>query len=99
MADAQRLDKWLWFARVAKSRTLAARLVADGYVRINARRAETPAKPVSPGDVLTIALDRQVRVLRVLGTGTRRGPFAEARLLFEDLSEKAASRRAGGSFP
>ena len=64
MALRQRLDKWLWFARVARTRSLAARLVAEGHVRLNARRIETPAKGVGPGDVLTIALERHVRVLR-----------------------------------
>jgi ribosome-associated heat shock protein Hsp15 len=84
----QRLDKWLWFARVAKTRSLAARLVADGHVRLNARRIETPAKAVSPGDVLTIALERRVRVLKVLSPGTRRGGYPEAALMFEDLTPK-----------
>jgi ribosome-associated heat shock protein Hsp15 len=81
----QRLDKWLWFARVVKSRTGAAKLVEDGHVRVNTVRADTPAKTVRPGDVLTIALDRQVRVLKVLAPGERRGPYEEARTLFEEL--------------
>lgn len=85
----RRLDKWLWFARVAKSRTLAAKLVTDGHVRVNSVRVETPAKAVGPGDVLTIALERQVRVLKVVDGGERRGPFAEARLLYEDLTPPA----------
>ncbi len=83
----QRLDKWLWFARVIKSRTSAAKLVEDGHVRLNAVRADNPAKSVRPGDVLTIALDQQVRVLRVRAAGQRRGPYEEARLLYEDLNE------------
>jgi ribosome-associated heat shock protein Hsp15 len=88
MAEQQRLDKWLWFARVVKTRSLAARLVAEGHVRLNARRIETPAKAVVPGDVLTIALEQSVRVLKVIGPGTRRGAYAEAKLLFEDLSQE-----------
>ena len=84
----QRLDKWLWFARVIKSRTGAAKLVAAGHVRVNAARADNPAKSVRPGDVLTVALDRQVRVLRILAPGLRRGPYEEARLLYEDLTER-----------
>jgi ribosome-associated heat shock protein Hsp15 len=87
VALRQRLDKWLWFARVAKTRRLAARLVAGGHVRLNARRIETPAKCVGPGDVLTIALGRQVRVLKVVAFGARRGGFSEASLLFEELSD------------
>lgn len=86
MVERQRLDKWLWFARVVKTRSLAARLVEAGHVRLNARRIETPAKAIRPGDVLTIALEQQVRILKVLDPGTRRGGFPEARLLFEDLS-------------
>lgn len=82
----QRLDKWLWFARVIKSRTMAARLISDGHVRLNGIRIVIPARLVQPGDVLTIALERQVRVLRVVDGGERRGPFQEARHLYEDLS-------------
>ncbi len=82
----QRLDKWLWFARVTRTRSLAARLIVSGHVRLNARRVETPAKPVAAGDVLTIALERQVRVLKVLAPGARRGGAAEASLLFEELT-------------
>lgn len=86
MESRQRLDKWLWFARVTKTRTLAARLVSEGHVRVNARRIETPAKPVGPGDVLTVALEQHVRVLKIIAPGQRRGSFPEAARLFEDLS-------------
>lgn len=92
MDDKQRLDKWLWFARVVKTRSLATKLVADGYVRVNAQRIETPAKPVGPGDVLTIALESRVIVLKIVGIGTRRGPFSEACLLFEDLNPRSAAK-------
>ena len=84
-AAGQRLDKWLWFARLARTRSLAAKLVASGYVRVNSRRVTTPAKAIAPGDVLTVALHRQVRVLRVASMGTRRGKPAEASHLFDDL--------------
>jgi ribosome-associated heat shock protein Hsp15 len=86
MAERQRLDKWIWFARVVRTRTLAARLIGEGHVRVNAQRIETPAKPVGPGDVLTIALEQQVRVLRIVAIAARRGGAQEARLLFEDLT-------------
>jgi ribosome-associated heat shock protein Hsp15 len=92
MAETQRLDKWLWFARVVKTRSRAAELVSSGHVRVNARRIDAPAKTVTQGDVLTIALEREVRVLRVLDPGKRRGAYPEARLLFEDLSGDAAAR-------
>jgi ribosome-associated heat shock protein Hsp15 len=86
MAERQRLDKWLWFARVVRTRTLAGRLVGDGYVRVNAQRIETPAKPVGPGDVLTIALERQVRLLRIVAIAPRRGSTEDAKRLFEELT-------------
>lgn len=86
MAETQRLDKWLWFARVVKTRTRASELVSSGHVRVNARRIDTPAKAVAQGDVLTIALEREVRVLKVVNPGKRRGGSPEARLLLEDLS-------------
>jgi ribosome-associated heat shock protein Hsp15 len=89
MTERQRLDKWLWYARVVKTRTLAAHLVAAGHVRLNGQRTEVPAKAVAPGDVLTISTETNVRVLRVIAAGSRRGPAPEARLLYEDLSENS----------
>src|SRR3954447_25864998 len=83
--DRQRLDKWLWFARFAKTRTLAAKLVADGYVRVNGGRAENAAKPLCVGDVVTGAAAHTTAVVRVEALGTRRGPAPEARLLYADL--------------
>ena len=83
--SAQRIDKWLCFARVVKTRTLAARLVEAGHVRLNGVRSDNAAKMLRCGDVLTIALERQVRVLRVVADGERRGPYSEASRLFEDL--------------
>ncbi len=93
-ADRQRLDKWLWFARVVKTRSLAAKLVGEGHVRVNAVRVDNPAKSVKTGDVLTVALDRQVRVLRVLQPGAKRGPYEDARTLFDDLSANPSDRSA-----
>jgi ribosome-associated heat shock protein Hsp15 len=90
----QRVDKWLWFARVVKSRTLAARLVTEGRIRVNSTRAETPAKQVGPGDVLTIALDRDVKVLRIVANAERRGPYSEARLLYEDIGGRESPEAA-----
>ncbi len=87
----QRLDKWLWFTRVVKTRSLAAKLVTDGHVRVNSQRAETPAKAVKPGDVVTVALERTVRVMKVLSAGERRGPAAEAQTLYADLAPPPGS--------
>ncbi|BCH21834.1 RNA-binding S4 domain-containing protein [Mesorhizobium sp. L-8-3] len=90
----QRLDKWLFFARVVKSRSLAAKLVQSGRVRVNRDKAEQAAHPVRPGDVLTITLDRRILVLKVLAGGVRRGPAEEARTLYEDLTPPPAPRDA-----
>ena len=82
----QRLDKWLWFARIVKSRTLAVQLVQDGKVRVNRAKVAKPAQTVRPDDVLTIVIRGNVQVLKVVAPGTRRGPPAQARLLYELLS-------------
>jgi ribosome-associated heat shock protein Hsp15 len=82
----QRLDKWLFFARIAKSRALAASFARAGQVRINGRKVEDAAAPVRIGDVLTIALGQNVRVLRVTGLGDRRGPASEAEGLYEAVT-------------
>ena len=83
--ERQRLDKWLWHARVVKARTSAAALVEAGHVRINGVREKAPGHSVKAGDVLTIGLDRTVRVLRVLGFTERRGDASAARVLYDDL--------------
>src|SRR6185295_18871579 len=85
-AGTQRLDKWLWFARIAKSRTLAAQLVQDGKVRVNRAKVAKPAHVVRPDDVLTVVIRGNIQVLKVLASGVRRGPPAEARQLYELLS-------------
>lgn len=85
-AARQRIDKWLFFARVVKSRSLAAKLVQAERVRVNREKIDHAAFVVKPGDVLTISLDRRVLVYRILDAGTRRGPATEARSLYEDLS-------------
>lgn len=89
-AGEQRIDKWLFFARVVKSRSLAQKLALSGAVRVNRDKVEHAARIIRPGDVLTIRLDRSVRVLRVLNPGERRGPAGEAAGLFEDLTPRAA---------
>ena len=82
----QRIDKWLWFARVIKSRTLAAGLVTEGRVRINRERVGKPSQTVRIGDVVTVAVGPRVRVLEVVAPGLRRGPPSEAQTLFRDLT-------------
>ncbi|WP_298279410.1 RNA-binding S4 domain-containing protein [uncultured Bradyrhizobium sp.] len=91
--DRQRLDKWLWHARVVKARTSAAELVASGHVRINGTREKSPGHAVKAGDVVTIALDNSVRVLKVIGFAERRGDATAARVLYEDV--QAGNLQAG----
>lgn len=86
----QRLDKWLWFARFARTRTLAAGLVTNGKVRVNKEKVIKPGATVRVGDVITASLGRSVRVVRVLAPGLRRGSATEAAKLFEDLSPPPA---------
>jgi ribosome-associated heat shock protein Hsp15 len=83
--ERQRLDKWLWHARVVKARASAAALVEAGHVRINGVREKAPGHSVKTGDVLTIGLDRTVRVLKVVGFAVRRGDASAARGLYDDL--------------
>ncbi len=82
----QRIDKFLWFARFFKSRTLAASVVTGGRVRINGERCEKAATIVKAGDVLTFPAGPRVRVIKVVAGGTRRGPAGEAQALYEDLT-------------
>ncbi|MBQ0824114.1 RNA-binding S4 domain-containing protein [Microvirga terrae] len=89
--DRQRLDKWLWFARFAKTRTLAAKLVTSGFVRLNGQRTDNAAKAVAVGDVVTVALPRTTVVVRVESLGDRRGPATEARQLYIDLNQDNAA--------
>ena len=83
---AQRLDKWLCYARLVKTRTLASKLVQGGKVRINRKRTDKPGSLVKIDDVVTVAVHGRVRVLKVLAPGIRRGPPVEATELYEDLT-------------
>ena len=83
--ERQRLDKWLWHARVVKARTSAAALVEAGHVRINGIRQKAPGHAVKAGDVLTIGLNHSVRVLKIVGFAERRGDATAARVLYDDL--------------
>lgn len=84
--DRQRVDKWMFFTRVIKSRSLAAKLVQSGRVRINGDKISQASRQIVPGDVLTITLDRRILIYKMLDPGERRGPADEARTLYEDLS-------------
>ena len=92
--DGQRIDRWLWHARVVRTRALAAELAVSGRVRVNGHRIKAPARTVRLGDVLTIGLYNSVRILRVEGFAERRGDSGSAVKLFEDLSEPVPLRPA-----
>lgn len=86
-ADGLRLDKWLWQARFFKTRSLAAKIAAKRKVRINRTLVTKPHYRVRPGDVLTFPQGREIRVIRILALGLRRGPAPEARTLYEEIAE------------
>jgi ribosome-associated heat shock protein Hsp15 len=80
-----RIDRFLFFIRLVKSRTLAQRLVEERHIRIDGKRVEKPSDQVEAGSVIALPLHGQVRVLRVLALPERRGPASEARLCYEEL--------------
>ena len=80
-----RVDKWLWHARFFKSRGLAGEVAGSGTLRVNGERIGKPAHAVRAGDVLTFPQAGHIRVIKVVGLGTRRGPAAEAQALYADL--------------
>jgi ribosome-associated heat shock protein Hsp15 len=80
-----RLDKWLWFARFVKSRSLASKLVEEGRMRVNNVPTAKAHYAIRPGDVLTFALGRHIRVIKIVALGQRRGPATEAQQLYLDL--------------
>jgi len=83
--DRQRIDRWLWHTRVVPTRGAAAALAGSGHVRVNGARIRAPSRMVRSGDVITIALERHVRVLKVRGFVERRGPARTAQRLYEEL--------------
>lgn len=92
-AEALRVDKWLFHARFFKTRSLAARQVQAGKLRINSQPQKKPASLVRPGDVLTFAQGRSIRVIEILALGHRRGPAAEAQALYRDLAPPEFEKR------
>lgn len=81
-----RIDKWLWQARFFKTRSLSAKIVSGGGCRVNGVLVGKPAFGVSTGDVLTFSQNQDVRVIKVIALGTRRGPASEAQALYDDLA-------------
>ena len=89
----QRIDKWLFFTRMIKSRSLAQAQIQSGHVRINGERVNQPSHQIKPGDKIELSLDRRDIVLVVRSGGHRRGPFEEARLLYDDVSPTAEDKK------
>ena len=85
-SEEQRLDRWLWHARFVKSRSLAAKLIEEGCIRVNRQRVVKAATCVRCGDVLTASLHGRVRVIEILAIGHRRGPPSEAQALYSELT-------------
>jgi ribosome-associated heat shock protein Hsp15 len=81
-----RVDKWFWQARFFKTRRLSSQTVRAGHVRINGLKVLKPATGLKLGDVLTFVQGRDVRLIKVIAFGTRRGPASEAKTLYEDLT-------------
>jgi ribosome-associated heat shock protein Hsp15 len=92
-AEAQRIDKWLWHARFARTRSAAQELARSGHVRVNRDKVREASRLVRPGDVLTLGLGRVVRVIRIRAIAERRDSFEVARLLYEEEAP------ASGRFP
>lgn len=98
-SGTERIDKWLWFSRITKSRSLAAKLVEGGFVRINRAKITKPAYTIRPGDVITASLPDRVMVLRVTALGDRRGPATEARTLYADITPRDADDGVSAEAP
>ncbi len=96
---SQRLDKWLWYARFFKSRSLATRFCAGGRLRLNGGVVNKAHHALRVGDVLTFPKGPFIRVVRVRDLGRRRGPAGEARMLYDDLDPPEAQRAAAAALP
>ena len=90
--DRQRIDKWLWHARLVRTRSDASALTESGFVRLNGKRVTAPSHLVRTGDVVTLALDRSVKVLQVEGFCERRGAAPAARTLYRDLTRTSGAK-------
>ena len=96
-----RIDRFLHCIRLAKSRSLAQAIVQQGHVRIDGRRVEKPSSEVEAGSIVALPLHGKVRILKVRALPARRGPAAEARACYEELTEAAPglSEPAEGATP
>ena len=86
----QRIDKWIWHARFARTRSLAQKLVRSGNVRLNRIKVASTSQQVQPGNVLTLSLPKQVKIIEIKAIAERRGPYSAARLLYNDNTPEIA---------
>ena len=84
--ESQRIDKWLWHARFVKTRGLAQKLVTSGKVRVDSEKISNASRKIRPSNVLTLTLDREIKIIEVTGIPQRRGPYSEAQSFYNDLS-------------
>jgi ribosome-associated heat shock protein Hsp15 len=89
--ERQRIDRWLWHARLVRTRSAAASLAGAGYVRVNGSRIDAPGRMVRAGDVITLSLDRGVRVLKITGFVERRGSAGTAEDLYREIEDGASA--------
>lgn len=94
----ERLDKFLFFSRALKSRTLAQKVIETGAIRVNSEKTDRSDHKVGAGDVLTMALHGRIVVWRIIDPGTRRGPASEAQGLYEDLSPPALPKEERSAY-
>ncbi|MFK7791581.1 MAG: RNA-binding S4 domain-containing protein [Devosiaceae bacterium] len=85
-AEKLRIDRWLFFSRLVKSRSLASKIIDNGQVRVNGEKTHQAKRAIGPGDVLTLALPPGIKIVKVVACGTRRGPATEAQTLYDDLT-------------
>jgi ribosome-associated heat shock protein Hsp15 len=95
----QRLDKWLWCARFMKARSDCARLVAEGFLRINRQPTDKPHAKLRVGDILTLPIRGDVRVIEILSLATRRGPAPEAQALYREIGAPPCATSDMAAYP
>ncbi|GAA6211612.1 RNA-binding S4 domain-containing protein [Hyphomicrobiales bacterium 4NK60-0047b] len=94
----RRIDQWLFYSRLVKSRSLAGRLVEAGKLRVNKVKVSKPSSLVRKGDVITSMINRDLKIIEILELGVRRGPASEAKELYNDITPKEAPRPKPGRF-
>ena len=84
--ETQRIDKWLWHARFFKTRSLSQKQITTGKIRVDREKISNPSRKITIGNVLTITREREIKIIEIIAIADKRGPYSEARLLYNDLS-------------